>query len=72
MNNLKNTFQKPLVQVHERVEFLAGRRLEKLNRLQLVEKELNELKAPMEEAVGYLKTENTIVTNKNILYQKSM
>ncbi|KAJ8970615.1 hypothetical protein NQ314_001150 [Rhamnusium bicolor] len=50
----------------------AEQRTEKLNRLRLVEKELNELKAPMEEAVGFLKTENTIVYSKNFLYQKNV
>lgn len=65
-------FQKPLFQVQERVDHLAEMRTEKLNRLQLVEKELNELRGPMEEAVGFLKTENKIVNNKNFLYQRNM
>lgn len=54
------------------MEILAEQRTEKVNRLRLVEKELNELKGPMEEAVGFLKTENTVVYSKNFLYQKNM
>lgn len=56
----------------ERVDLLAERRTEKFNRLQLVEKELNELRGPMEEAVGFLKTENKIIGHKNFLYQRNM
>ncbi|KRT84933.1 hypothetical protein AMK59_1715 [Oryctes borbonicus] len=33
---------------------------------------MNELKGPMEEAVEYLKLENSIIHNKNILYQKKL
>ncbi|CAH1155594.1 unnamed protein product [Phaedon cochleariae] len=65
-------YKKPLIQVNERVEILAEQRTEKLNRLQLVENELNELKGPMEEAVGFLKTENTVVNNRNFLYQRDI
>ncbi|KAJ8924806.1 hypothetical protein NQ315_000960 [Exocentrus adspersus] len=65
-------YKKPLLQLHDRVEQLAEQRTEKLNRLRLVEKELEELKGPMEEAVGFLKTENTVVYSQNILYQKNI
>ncbi|KAG5889944.1 hypothetical protein JTB14_018839 [Gonioctena quinquepunctata] len=65
-------FKKPLVKVQERVDYLADLRTEKLNRLQLVEKELSELKAPMEEAVGFLKTENTVVNSKNFIFQNNI
>nr|XP_023017853.1 structural maintenance of chromosomes protein 4 [Leptinotarsa decemlineata]XP_023017854.1 structural maintenance of chromosomes protein 4 [Leptinotarsa decemlineata] len=65
-------FKKPLVKVQERVDYLTEHRTEKLNRLQLVEKELNELKTPMEEAVGFLKTENTVINSKNFLFQKNV
>lgn len=54
------------------MDLLAEMRTEKLNRLQLVEKELNELRGPMEEAVGFLKTENKIVNNKNFIFQRNM
>lgn len=64
--------QKPLEQVHERVDLLSERRTEKLNRLKMVENEMEELREPMEEAVGFLQRENTIVRSKNFLYQKSM
>ncbi|KAJ8956971.1 hypothetical protein NQ318_012135 [Aromia moschata] len=65
-------YKKPLVQLSERVEILAEQRTEKLNRLKLVENELEELKEPMEQAVGFLKTENTIVYSKNFIYQKNI
>ncbi|CAH2012044.1 unnamed protein product [Acanthoscelides obtectus] len=65
-------YKKPLAQVHERVDILSERRIEKLNRLQMVEKEVQELKGPMEEAVGFLKVENTVVSSKNFLYQKEI
>lgn len=61
-----------MVQVNERVEYLTEHRTEKLNRLRLVEREMEELKEPMEEAVGFLQTENKVVTSKNFLYQKNM
>lgn len=64
--------QKPLQQVQERLDFLAERRTEKLNRLQLVEKELGELEGPMAEAIVFLKDENKIIMNRNILYQCKM
>ncbi|RZC39072.1 structural maintenance of chromosomes protein 4, partial [Asbolus verrucosus] len=65
-----NRYKKPLVELTERIENLSVLRSEKLNRLKLIEKELEELKAPMEEAVGFLKMENKVVTCKNFLYQK--
>ncbi|CAH0546726.1 unnamed protein product [Brassicogethes aeneus] len=65
-------YKKPLVQLHERVELLNEQRTEKLNRLRIVEKEVEELRGPMEEAVGFLKTENTISNCKNFIYQKNI
>ncbi|XP_056633945.1 structural maintenance of chromosomes protein 4 [Diorhabda sublineata] len=67
-----NRYKKPLTQVHERVEYLTEHRTEKLNRLNLVQREMEELKEPMEEAVGFLKTENKVVTSKNFLFQKNI
>lgn len=54
------------------MELLADQRAEKLNRVKLVEKELNELKKPMEEAVEFLKLENSVTSNKNFLFQYQM
>ncbi|XP_044758906.1 structural maintenance of chromosomes protein 4 [Coccinella septempunctata] len=63
---------KPLELLNERVETLSDARSEKVNRLKLVQKELEELQGPMAEAVDYLKAENTVATCKNILYQKNI
>ncbi|CAG9833958.1 unnamed protein product [Diabrotica balteata] len=67
-----NRYKKPLTQVTERVEYLTALKTEKLNRMQLVDNELKELQAPMEEAVKFLKVENKVVTSKNFLYQKNI
>ncbi|KAK9877855.1 hypothetical protein WA026_020085 [Henosepilachna vigintioctopunctata] len=63
---------KPLEQLYERVEILTDARSEKVNRLKLVQKELEELKGPMDEAVEFLKAENKIANYKNVLYQKNI
>ena len=65
-------FQKPLVELNERIENLSVLRTEKLNRLTLIEKKLEELKGPMDEAIMFLKTENTIAMCKNFLYQRNV
>lgn len=65
-------FEAPLGQLEQKVEVLAEERSAKLNRVNLVKQELDELKEPMEEAVGFLKTENTVVVCKNFIYQKQM
>ncbi|XP_066249114.1 structural maintenance of chromosomes protein 4 [Euwallacea similis] len=62
-------YKKPLEQVFNRVEELTERRIEKLNRLKMVQDEVDELQGPMEEAVGFLKVENTVVRSKNFIYQ---
>ncbi|KAK4886823.1 hypothetical protein RN001_003094 [Aquatica leii] len=62
-------FKVPLVQLEERVELLADQRSEKLNRVKLVQRELDELKKPMEEAVEFLHLENSITLSKNIIFQ---
>ncbi|XP_066152945.1 structural maintenance of chromosomes protein 4 isoform X2 [Euwallacea fornicatus] len=65
-------YKKPLEQVFNRVEELTERRIEKLNRLKMVQDEVDELQGPMEEAVGFLKVENTVVRSKNFIYQYSI
>jgi structural maintenance of chromosome 4 len=65
-------WKKPLVQLTDKIENLSVLRSEKLNRLTLIEKELEELRGPMEEAMGFLRTENKIATCKNFLYQRQM
>lgn len=44
--------------------------MEKLNRVKLAEREKEELKEPMSEAVGFLKLENDIMRKKNFIYQR--
>lgn len=58
--------------MYERVEELSEKRNEKLNRLKLVEDDLKASRKPMQEAVHFLETENTLTHNKNFLYQKAM
>lgn len=65
-------YKKPLAQVFERTEVLSEKTAEKLNRLKLVQNEMDQLKEPMEEAVKFLKTENTIVRSKNLIFQKRL
>lgn len=65
-------YKESLEKLAERVEILNERRTEKLNRLKLIENDINTLKEPMQAAVEYLKLENDIMLNKNILYQKKM
>lgn len=65
-------YKVPLQKLLDRVEILSEQRLEKVNRLKLVENEVQELKKPMEEAVGFLKLENSIINSKNCLYQRHM
>lgn len=65
-------FKVPLVQLQERVEVLAEQRAEKLNRVKMVETELKELKEPMEQAIEFLKLENSMAVNKNYIYQHNM
>lgn len=64
--------QESIEKLFDRVELLNERRSDKLNRLKLIETDMNELRGPMEEAVEYLKLENSIMINKNALYQKKM
>lgn len=62
-------YKKPLLQLNERVETLNDARMEKVNRLKIIENEMKELKAPLDEAVDFLRTENEITNLKNTLYQ---
>lgn len=62
-------FKEPLEKLNEKVEMLTELRVEKLNRLRIVEKEKQALEEPMQSAVQYLKTENEIIYFQNELYQ---
>lgn len=61
-----------MVKLREKVEVLAEERTEMANRLGLVLQELEELRGPRDEAIGFLKTENTVIICKNYIYQKKM
>lgn len=47
-------------------------RAEKLNRVKLAEREKDDLKEPMAEAVKFLELENEVAKKKNFLYQRQM
>merc|ERR1719334_539912 len=51
-------FKVPIELLSKKVEELNELRVEKLNRVKLVEKEKDELEGPMKEALGYLRLEN--------------
>lgn len=61
-------YKEPLTKLADKVEMLTERRVEKLHRLRVVQKEKENLEEPMQEAVQYLKTENTIIRLKHQLY----
>jgi structural maintenance of chromosome 4 len=61
-------YQEPLEKLADKVEILTERRVEKLHRLRIVQKEKVTLEEPMEEAVQYLKTENSIIKLQHQLY----
>lgn len=65
-------YKKPITQLKASVESLAEKRIEKLNRLNLISKELEQLKGPMEDAVEFLNMENRAAHFKNFQYQKAM
>lgn len=58
-------YKDPLLKIQARVDVLSEERTEKHNRCKMAERELNDLKAPMEEAVAYLKMENDLTRTKN-------
>ncbi|XP_003704537.1 structural maintenance of chromosomes 4-like protein gluon [Megachile rotundata] len=53
-------YKEPLEKLSQNVELLTEYRMEKLNRLRIVEKEKAALEEPMQEAVEYLQLENTV------------
>lgn len=62
-------YKVPLLKLDEKLEIVDDQRNEKLNRVKLVEKEMNELQQPMEEAIAFLKLENLVTSNYNFIYQ---
>lgn len=63
-------YKEPLAKISARVEALTEERTEKHNRCKMAEREMNDLKQPMDEAVAYLKAENEHARTKNLQYQK--
>ncbi|XP_015597298.1 structural maintenance of chromosomes protein 4 [Cephus cinctus] len=61
-------YKEPLNRLSEKVEVLTERRVEKLNRLRVVEKEKDDLEEPMQDAIQYLKIENIIIKLQYQLY----
>ncbi|XP_029157780.1 structural maintenance of chromosomes protein 4 [Nylanderia fulva] len=61
-------YKEPLAKLADKVEMLTERRVEKLHRLRVVQKEKENLEEPMQEAVQYLKMENTIIKLQHQLY----
>lgn len=61
-------YQQPLEKLADKVEILTERRVEKLHRLRIVQKEKATLEEPMQEAIQYLKTENAIIRLQHQLY----
>lgn len=51
-------FKVPIEMLSKKVEELNELRVEKLNRVKLVEKEKDELEGPMKNALGFLRMEN--------------
>lgn len=63
-------YKEPLQQINNRVEQLTEERTDKHNRCKLAEREMNDLKQPMEQAVEYLQNENELTRTKNLHIQK--
>lgn len=61
-------YKEPLEKLSQNVEVLTERRVEKLNRLRLVESEKAALVEPMQDAVQFLKVENSITKLQHELY----
>lgn len=61
-------YKVPLEKLADRVEILTERRVEKLHRLRVVQKEKEALEEPMQEALQYLKIENSIIRLHHQLY----
>ncbi|CAL1547369.1 unnamed protein product, partial [Lymnaea stagnalis] len=65
-----NRFKQPIDTLNKRMDTLNDLRSEKLNRVKAVEKEMENLEGPKNEAVEFLLVENEFVRLKNKMYQK--
>lgn len=61
-------YKEPLEKLSEKIELLSENRVEKLNRLKIVEKDKTALEEPMQEAIRYLQLENTITKVQHQLF----
>ncbi|XP_037281483.2 structural maintenance of chromosomes 4-like protein gluon [Rhipicephalus microplus] len=62
-------YKEPIELLNQRIDKLSEERTEKLNRVKLVEKDMEELKGARDEAVEFLKSENEIAVIENQLFQ---
>ncbi|XP_076766925.1 haspin [Xylocopa sonorina] len=61
-------YKEPLEKIMDKVEYLSDYRVQKLNRLKIVEKEKAALEEPMQQAIQYLQLENEIIKLQYQLY----
>nr|XP_050846210.1 structural maintenance of chromosomes protein 4 [Vespula vulgaris] len=61
-------FKEPLEKLFEKIELLSECRVEKMNRLRIVEKEKAALQEPLQDAVNYLRMENGVTKLQYQLY----
>lgn len=61
-------YKEPLQKLADKVETLTELRIEKLNRLRIVQKQKEALEEPMQKAVQYLNIENDIINLQHQLY----
>jgi len=61
-------YKEPLEKLTNKIEELTERKIEKLHRLRVVQKEKEALEEPMQEAVQYLKTENAMIRLQHQFY----
>ncbi|XP_063973177.1 structural maintenance of chromosomes protein 4 [Diachasmimorpha longicaudata] len=61
-------YKEPLEKLVTKVEIMSERVVERTNRVKMAEKDRDTLKEPMQEAVAYLRIENTITTLQHKLY----
>lgn len=63
-------YKEPLQNIATRVDILTEERTEKHNRCKIAERDINDLKQPMEDAVAFLKEENELTRANNKQFQK--
>jgi len=61
-------YKEPLEKLLNKIEELTERKMEKLHRLRVVQKEKEALEEPMQEAIQYLKTENSMISLQHQIY----